>query len=84
MCKLRFIKNTEYNEFYPYKIGDIINYEPWERNYQGETEQERLLHGLYVFCDGHGEFRSYKEGVDVVKIDNVCDSFIKTIKEGKE
>jgi hypothetical protein len=70
MIFLRCIKDQD-NQWYPYKKGQLFKYTPWEVDYQGENEKTRRKKGLYVFCDGHGAFRTYKEGIDVVKIGNI-------------
>ena len=66
MIFLKCIKDQD-DPWYPYKKGQIFKYEPWEFTYQGKKEKTRVKKGIYVFCDGHGDFRTYKEGVDVVR-----------------
>jgi hypothetical protein len=54
--------------WYSFNKGEIIEYNPWKYEYQGESEKNRIAKGVYVFCDGHGEFRVYNEGVEVKKL----------------
>ena len=46
-------------------IGDIIDYIPWDHEWQGMIEQERVKDGLFVHCFGHGEFEVLRVGVDI-------------------
>lgn len=45
--------------------GDEVIYTPWNFEWQGMTEQERVEKGIFVNCYGHGEFEVYKLGEDV-------------------
>tara|TARA_R110000822_G_scaffold100746_1_gene226529 strand:- start:51 stop:248 length:198 start_codon:yes stop_codon:yes gene_type:complete len=45
--------------------GEILFYNPWDYEWQGMTEQQRVDKGIYVNCFGHGEFEVLKVGIDI-------------------
>jgi hypothetical protein len=75
--KLRALKDI--NMIYETtKRGEIIDYIPWNRSWQGMSEQERVQKGIFVMCYGHGEFDVLtKDDVEVVSdityLDNELD-----------
>lgn len=61
MVKLKFTKQTEGIYGKVYEIGEIIDYHPWEFDWQGMNEKDRVGKGIYVHCYGHGEFEVYRD-----------------------
>ena len=61
------------------KSGDSIEYEPWDFEWQGISELDRIKMGLYVQCFGQGEFEilvvdrdvSVSTSDDVITMDEV-------------
>ena len=49
------------------KKGKILEYQPWDYEWQNMNEEERVSKGIFVFCHGHGDFMVYKKGVDVMQ-----------------
>ena len=45
--------------------GELLFYKPWDYEWQGMTEQQRVSKGIYVNCFGHGEFEVLKVGIDI-------------------
>ena len=62
--KLLFKKETRGIYYKHWDRGDVISYYPWDGVWQGMTEQERVEKGIFVHCQGQGEF-------DVFTLDNV-------------
>ena len=51
-----------------YEKGKIIEYHPWDFEWQGMTEPERVKKGIFVHCYGMGEFDAFKkEDVEPIK-----------------
>ncbi len=65
---LKFIKekNGIYNKVYA--IGETITYCPWDYEWQGMSEKERVSKGIFIHCHGMGEFERFDENQDVVKV----------------
>ena len=64
--KLKLLKNNTYGN-----KGDIIMYEPWDYDWQGMSEKERVAFGIFVFCLGHGSFEVLYERKDVEIVSQV-------------
>lgn len=64
--KLRAI--IDIDGFINRKAGDEFYYSPWNFEWQGMSENERLQKGLFIHCFGHGEFEALRIGSDVEKI----------------
>jgi hypothetical protein len=45
--------------------GETFEYAPWDFEWQGMQEEERIAKGIFVKCYGHGEFDVYILGKDV-------------------
>jgi len=54
--KLKFIKDHcgYWNKIY--KTGDVIDYTPWDHEFQGISESDRVKKGIFVHCYGNGDF----------------------------
>ena len=63
--KLQFIKETQGIYDRVYHIGEVIQYRPWEFEWQGMKEQDRIAQGIFIHCFGMGEFERYDKGIDV-------------------
>ena len=63
--KLRFLKDCDGYLPNEYKKGQIINYRPWNYEFNRMSESERIEKGLFVFCYSQGDFACFKKGIDV-------------------
>mgnify|MGYP003646230609 FL=1 len=45
--------------------GELLFYKPWDYEWQGMTERQRVDKGIYVNCFGHGDFEVLKLGIDI-------------------
>jgi len=62
--ELQFVKNVT-DVHFPYLKGEKKKYIPWDFEWRGMTEPERIKKGIFVFCMGMGDFEVFREGVDV-------------------
>lgn len=51
------------------KRGDIFPYNPWNFQWQGIGEKDRVAQGLFIHCYGQGEFEVLRDGQDVKRIE---------------
>ena len=65
VINLRFIKDTigSYNDLF--EEGTIIPYDKWDYEWQNMTEPERVKKGIFVHCQGMGDFDVFRVGKDV-------------------
>lgn len=48
--------------------GEVFDYNPWNFEFQGKTEPQRVSEGLFVHCYGMGEFEVLREAVEVCRL----------------
>jgi hypothetical protein len=68
--KLRFLKTVRGCYGVEYPPGQIIQYSPWNHEWQGMTEPVRVAKGIFVECHGMGEFDVFRVGDVEIVINN--------------
>ena len=58
--KLEFIKTYRGWGGDIFEKGQIVEYRPWEFEWQEMTEPERVAKGIFVHCYGMGEFDAFR------------------------
>jgi hypothetical protein len=45
--------------------GELVFYKPWDYEWQGMTEKQRVDKGIFVNCFGHGKLEVLQVGIDI-------------------
>ncbi len=69
-CKLRFLKdyfleNNKGDRYYIHHKNDVVEYDTWDYLYGGEDSTNRENKGMFVICNGHGNFDVFYKDKDV-------------------
>jgi len=66
--ELKFLRAVRGCYGVEFPAGTTKQYYPWNSEWQGMTEPERVARGIFVECHGMGEFDVFRNGdIEVVK-----------------